>query len=55
MGIVVDNKLKKGLLFAAAATKANWIQNCIRGGIRSKARDMAIPLYAELARPHLEY
>lgn len=52
MGVVVDNKLK---LFAAAATKATWIQNCIHGGMMSKDRDMVIPLYAELVRPQLEY
>lgn len=55
MGVVVDNKLKKQLPYAAAAIKANWIQSCIHVDIMSKDKDMVIPLYATLVRPNLEY
>lgn len=39
---------------AVAAKKDNSVWSCIRQRVTSKAREVTIPLYSALARPHLE-
>ncbi|PKU37934.1 rna-directed dna polymerase from mobile element jockey-like [Limosa lapponica baueri] len=54
LGVLMD-KLKKSEQCAAAAKKANRMLGCINKGITSKDKDIIIPLYSGLVRPHLEY
>ena len=55
LGVLVDGKLDMSQKCALTAQKVNHVLDCIKGSVASRSREVILPLYSMLLKPHMEY